>query len=203
MRDLGLSLSTAPIRGGISGTEHMEIHLRWMWSVLALCSLALFAGKLFATLARHARRRTSFEYVPYSHDAGVKGVVVTDCTHPKAPTLSHHKGNNNPSGLTPSDTSTGLVLNAIRASAWAGEQAFSVCQNARITTNHFDVDSFLSVWCYINRSLALQHDAGAGGVVHGCMCGSCWGNMRMRMHIFGARTCTCNVHMQQSATCTR
>eukprot|EP00798_Chlamydomonas_sp_ICE-L_P000839 gene839-33570_t len=29
----------------------------------------------------------------------------------------------------------------------------------RITTNHFDVDSFLSVWSYVNRDLAVQYEA--------------------------------------------
>jgi hypothetical protein len=29
-----------------------------------------------------------------------------------------------------------------------------------VTTNHFDVDSFLAVWCYINRAQALEHEGG-------------------------------------------
>jgi hypothetical protein len=30
-----------------------------------------------------------------------------------------------------------------------------------VTTNHFDVDpSFLSVWAYLNRAAAVEHEAG-------------------------------------------
>ncbi|EFJ41453.1 hypothetical protein VOLCADRAFT_107660 [Volvox carteri f. nagariensis] len=123
---------------------------------IALCVLALLA-KLLLYAARLARRKTSFYYVPFSHD--LKNVLVTDCTHPHARTLTHHKGQRNPARLRPSDTSTGLVLNALKASPWSAGQAYEWCQLAQVSTNHFDVDSFLSVWCYINRGLALQHEA--------------------------------------------
>lgn len=32
-----------------------------------------------------------------------------------------------------------------------------------VTTNHFDVDSFLAVWCYINRAEAVAHEGGELG----------------------------------------
>lgn len=40
----------------------------------------------------------------------VDDIVVVDCTHPLLPTLSHHKGNNNPAAVKPADTSTGERL---------------------------------------------------------------------------------------------
>lgn len=70
----------------------------------------------------------------------------------------------NPHGLKHADTSTGLVLNALKASYLWGGEAHSWVQRPHVTTNHFDTDSFLSVWCYINRGAALQHEAGA------CVC---------------------------------
>ena len=33
--------------------------------------------------------------------------------------------------------------------------------DSHVTTNHFDVDSFLSVWAYVNRREALKHEGGA------------------------------------------
>ncbi|GIL82720.1 hypothetical protein Vretimale_8294 [Volvox reticuliferus] len=123
---------------------------------LALCVLAVLA-KLLLYAIRLALHKTSFNYVPFSHD--LKEVLVTDCTHPHARTLTHHKGQRNPTRLRPSDTSTGLVLNALKATAWSAGQAYEWCQMPQISTNHFDVDSFLAVWCYINRSQALQHEA--------------------------------------------
>uniref|UniRef100_A0A061R1C2 Uncharacterized protein n=2 Tax=Tetraselmis sp. GSL018 TaxID=582737 RepID=A0A061R1C2_9CHLO len=81
-------------------------------------------------------------------------VCSVDCTHPRALTLTHHKGNRNPKQLKPADTSTGLVLNAIRfpdgpASEWI--------EKPYVSTNHFDVDALTSVWTFINRELALQY----------------------------------------------
>ena len=56
------------------------------------------------------------------------------------------------------DTSTGIVLNAISSRSLLGDEASTYCRLGRVTTNHFDADSFLSVWCFINRELALQHE---------------------------------------------
>lgn len=101
-----------------------------------------------------------FRYLPYpGQHYDIENTVFTDCTHPRAPTLTHHKGDNNPLGLKPADTSTGLVLNALRATFLLGGDVYSTAQNTFITTNHFDIDSFLAVWSYVNRQLALQHEA--------------------------------------------
>ena len=42
----------------------------------------------------------------YGADAG--DVLCVDCTHPTLPTITHHRGANNPPGIKPSDTSTGF-----------------------------------------------------------------------------------------------
>lgn len=76
------------------------------------------------------------------------------------PALLYSTGHNNPAGLRQADTSTGLVLNALSCS-WLGSPAvWRVCQNGGVSSNHFDVDSFLSVWCYTNRDAALQYESG-------------------------------------------
>jgi len=118
----------------------------------------LVAVKLANVLYWWSKRRTNFSFVPYGSSIALKDVVVTDCTHPKAATLTHHKGHNNPTGLKVSDTSTGIVLNALSAGLMFGGEAYSYCQKSHITTNHFDVDAFLSCWSYINRVLAKQYE---------------------------------------------
>lgn len=60
-----------------------------------------------------------------------------------------------------SDTSTGIVLNALAADRFPlGGEASRYLKRSFVTTNHFDIDSFLSVWCFLNRDLARQHEAG-------------------------------------------
>lgn len=59
----------------------------------------------------------------------------------------------------------GIVLNALLNRSWNRELA-DVLQRRCVATNHFDVDSFLSVWCYINRQAAVEHEAGGGGQMH-------------------------------------
>lgn len=134
------------------------------WSLAGAAELAA-ASAVFAVGARmlynyyNGAPQKSFSYVPfkdrYDDDADVAAV---DCTHPRLPTLSHQRGARNPAtGLKGADTSTGLVLNALAAGPWKRD-VWGVCQRSLVTTNHFDVDSFLSVWCYINRAQALQNE---------------------------------------------
>ncbi len=107
---------------------------------LALCALAVLA-KLMAYATRLALRKATFNYVPFSHE--LRDVLVTDCTHPYARTLTHHKGQRNPNRIRPSDTSTGLVLNALKATAWSAGQSYEWCQLPQVSTNHFDVDRWV------------------------------------------------------------
>lgn len=44
-----------------------------------------------------------------------------------------------------------------------GGEVYTAVQRPYITSNHFDVDSFLSVWCYCNRQLAVQYEPGGQG----------------------------------------
>eukprot|EP00873_Tetraselmis_striata_P022202 jgi/Tetstr1/442466/TSEL_003212.t1 len=83
-------------------------------------------------------------------------VCSVDCSHPTAMTLTHHKGNNNPPGLKASDSSTGLVLNALRSAADHPAQQW--LRQPFVSTNHFDIDALTSVWAYLNRDMALQFE---------------------------------------------
>ncbi|PRW60398.1 hypothetical protein C2E21_1135 [Chlorella sorokiniana] len=90
-------------------------------------------------------------------------VLVVDCTHGAAQTITHHKGQRNPpAGLVASDCSTGLVLDALQAAASGGRAAKAIAPwlaKPYVSVNHFDADAVLSIWAYINRGAALQHSA--------------------------------------------
>jgi hypothetical protein len=78
-----------------------------------------------------------------------------DCKHPTAYQLTHHlKGKNERVSMNMNlrgDTSTEAVLNAIKRNDVKYNDAKFV------SSNHFDVDSFLSVWCAINPTIAMQY----------------------------------------------
>jgi len=134
---------------------------------MLLAIIAVFMALSLAAafvLRPPGRRRTAarpptacqLAYVPFI-EAGAAEALVVDCTHPSAPTFTHHKGSNNPPGLPPSDTSTGLVLNALRCrrdvpgvDRWLTRSAVAV--------NHFDGDALFSVWSLINPEHGLRHE---------------------------------------------
>jgi hypothetical protein len=76
------------------------------------------------------------------------------------PFLVFLKGSRNPADILPADTSTSLVLNALRAGADRPLCAALLERCHAVSTNHFDIDSFLSVWACINKDKALRHENG-------------------------------------------
>ena len=77
--------------------------------------------------------------------------VVVDSTHPTAKTLTHHKASSTPE-LMWDDTSTGVVLNAIRA------RHPHVLHATHVTCNHFDIDGACSVWAVMHPAHAMAHE---------------------------------------------
>ncbi|KAI8474832.1 MAG: hypothetical protein J3K34DRAFT_406742 [Monoraphidium minutum] len=126
----------------------------------AAVSVAFAVGAKMLYNYYNGTPKRSYTYVPFADRFDDDScVVAVDCTHPRLPTLSHQRGSRNPAvGLRPADTSTGLVLNGLATGPWKRD-VWAVCQRSCVTTNHFDVDSFLSVWCYINRAAAVEHEA--------------------------------------------
>jgi hypothetical protein len=86
---------------------------------------------LFPPLPTAGAQQRGYAYVPfrdrYENDSAV---VAVDCSHPRLPTLSHQRGSRNPDGLKPADTSTGLVLNALKTGPWKRD-VWSLCQRRR------------------------------------------------------------------------
>jgi len=98
-------------------------------------------------------KASATRYVPFQ-DAKHSSAVIVDCTHPSLPTFTHHKGHNNPPNQRPSDTSTGLVLNALED----GERgSFAWLSRPAVSVNHFDGDALFSAWSLINPQEALCH----------------------------------------------
>jgi hypothetical protein len=93
-------------------------------------------------------------------------VLVVDCTDPlpmHPHIVTHHKGQNVP-GEIMGDTSSGSILNAL---AYDGGRGHPVLHGVTgITTNHFDIDSFVAVWCAGNPRAALAHQAVLRRVAH-------------------------------------
>jgi hypothetical protein len=141
------------------GAQPHRVTSERLLECILLCFAGLLAVKVLLVYYKKTAKRM-YTFIPYELDFGNKKgkVVVTDCTHPNAPTLTHHKGHNNPVGLKPSDSSTGIVLNALHHGYLWSTEAVDYLQKPYVTSNHFDTDAFLSVWCFINRKLALQHE---------------------------------------------
>lgn len=91
-------------------------------------------------------------FIPFSDIQQYKNVLVVDCYHPLGLVLSHWRGAPKLPCLH-DDTSTGIVLNAIKADL-PQLQAY-----AYVTNNHFDVDGFLGIWSLMYSDLALEHES--------------------------------------------
>lgn len=83
-------------------------------------------------------------------------VLAVDCVHPDAYQLTHHlkypMQKMTMNLLLRGDSSTDAVLNAILSK----DEKFCECKY--VTTNHFDIDSFLSVWCSLNLARAVEFE---------------------------------------------
>jgi hypothetical protein len=82
--------------------------------------------------------------------------IVVDCKHPTAYQLTHHLKKNEKNLMNlrlRGDTSTDAVMNALKSND------LKYFKTKFVSTNHFDVDSFTSVWCVLNPELALKHEA--------------------------------------------
>jgi hypothetical protein len=112
---------------------------------------------IFSIITLQRRRGRGRTFTPFNGNEDLSpSTLVVDCRHPTAVQLTHHlKGKQQkksmPLGLR-GDTSTDACINAIIA-------YHPVLNGIRyVTSNHFDVDSFISVWCILYPDLARVHD---------------------------------------------
>jgi hypothetical protein len=92
------------------------------------------------------------QFIPFFELHEHTGVVVVDSYHPRGFILSHWRGAPK-LGALHDDTSTGIVLNALKA------RLPQLHTHAYVTNNHFDVDGFLGIWSLLHPEKALQHEA--------------------------------------------
>jgi hypothetical protein len=91
-------------------------------------------------------------FIPFSAIHQHNNVLVVDSYHPRGFVLSHWRGAPKLPELH-DDTSTGIVLNAIKA------DIPQLHTHEFVTNNHFDVDGFLGIWSLIYPKKALAHDS--------------------------------------------
>lgn len=103
-------------------------------------------------------------YVPWeaAKQAPTEELLIVDCTHPSALTVTHHKAARNPPGGA-SDCSTGLVLDLLALAGRDPSKAAPWLAQRRVSVNHFDADAVLSMWALIHRHAAPAHAAGGVG----------------------------------------
>ena len=119
-------------------------------------------GLLFfisSVVIQHAVRmiilpKAKLEFLPFNEKNLPAKTIVVDCTHTSAEQITHHlklSGQRERTDINIlGDSSTQGVLNALAMD-------HKLLANKRyVTSNHFDIDSFLSVWSCINQELALK-----------------------------------------------
>jgi hypothetical protein len=89
-------------------------------------------------------------FIPFQDIRKYKHVMVVDCYHPEGFNLSHWRGAPKIDKIH-DDTSTGIVLNAIKCN-------LPQVKFGHVTNNHFDVDGFLGIWSIINPDLAVEYE---------------------------------------------
>jgi hypothetical protein len=99
-----------------------------------------------------ASPRSKLSFVPFKEIKHAKDVpcVVVDCTHPHLPQLTHHKAQSVPAEVR-GDSSSDTVLNAIKMN-------HPILRQRMISSNHFDIDSFISVWSAMHPESALRYE---------------------------------------------
>lgn len=140
------------------------IMLNGIESSAAATALVMFFATIAATMSIQSvfsarGKKTGLQYVSFSEVLLKKDVLVVDCTHPTCRQLTHHlklKGQREAhlGRDLGADSTTEQVLLAAKHTRFLNPgYEFSF-----VSTNHFDVDSFLSVWTACNPEKALQHE---------------------------------------------
>lgn len=86
----------------LASTLHGHGHTSFFWPVLLFLGVLLLVLKLVTRKWGYGKHKHSTgSFLPWDQSMSLNSglVIVVDCTHPKAPTFSHHKGHRNPHGL--------------------------------------------------------------------------------------------------------
>ena len=124
--------------------------------ILSAVSILLLRGVRGSSSGSGTRSAHIRTLVPFRPSLPLQTLVV-DCTHPTARQITHHLKLKEQKklwvdGVERGDSSTDGVINGIK-SGLLNDGRFNA-----VSTNHFDIDSFLSVWCCLNPNAALEHE---------------------------------------------
>ena len=118
-------------------------------------SVALFLLHVGFWKLSVAKSKSGIKFSPFKRGQ-MDSTLVVDCSHPSCMQITHHlKGpnqknlNDNPSR---GDATTDGIFNSWRNGILV-TNTFDY-----VTTNHFDIDSFLSVFTVLNRDVAFKYE---------------------------------------------
>jgi hypothetical protein len=115
--------------------------------------LFIIVGAVILVKSRRIKSK-GMKFVAYTNEF-MPDTLVVDCSHPSSQQLTHHlKGKNQKKSMDSNlrgDSSTDGVLNAIKLKS-------PILGLKNVSSNHFDVDSFISCWCLVYPSLAANFD---------------------------------------------
>ena len=128
----------------------------------ALKATLLFVASSAAVLLRqqHTPTARGLRYVSFG-DAQPQSTLVVDCTHPSCRQLTHHlklekqRELHLDVGTLGADSTTEQLVKAATLTSFLCPLRGSPFTT--VSSNHFDVDSFLSVWVACNPTEALVH----------------------------------------------
>lgn len=90
----------------------------------------------------------SIPFLAYELSTGRTDGIATDCFHPGCLNLSHWRGASPRNVDYHGDTSTAIALQWLEKGGRPQDYAF-------VTSNHFDIDGFLAMWCLQNPEAAV------------------------------------------------
>jgi len=95
---------------------------------------------------------TIVKFVIYNSDETGEATICVDSYHPKLIIMSHGKRRKRCDSMQfIGDTSTEIAINVIE------KQWKQLTISTYVTSNHFDIDACLAVWCLINPSEAIKY----------------------------------------------
>jgi hypothetical protein len=125
-----------------------------LYSSLLTGSLLFMGMSVACRVITSLTKRSSLKYRSFSGEFMSKTIVV-DCTHQYNHQLTHHLKISKQKQLMDlslrGDSSTDAVINCLI------HQPTSLNDFEFVATNHFDVDSFFSVWCLMNPDQVLAN----------------------------------------------
>ena len=121
-----------------------------MKGILIFITTAVIATISTTTISTKLASRR-IKYRSFSNEM-ISSCIVVDCTHAHNKQITHHLKYSHQKSLSLDinqlgDSTTDSILNIIKNSM------SKLYEFDYVTSNHFDIDSFLSTWCIVNADI--------------------------------------------------